>query len=179
MGKQVQLLRGTTAENNMFTGEEGALTYNTETKAIVVHDGKTQGGGGFIDTVVEFQLPTEENNYTWYRKYASGWVEQGGCVGTTSSTSSVTFPIAMTNNNYSIFTTGQSSGSSKPSDTSTPNKNTVYSYARIIYNKTTTGFDVGGGNEMNQDGFSWQVSGMAADASQSDTPEEPSVLPSQ
>ena len=78
MGKQVQLLRGTAAENKLFTGEEGALTYNTETKAIVVHDGQTQGGGGFIDTVVEFQLPTEENNYTWYRKYASGWVEQGG-----------------------------------------------------------------------------------------------------
>lgn len=115
-----------------------------------------------VDYVVDTQRPTADNNYTWYRKYKSGWVEQGGCVGTTSGTNSVTFPIAMTDNNYSIFTTGQSSGSSKPSDTSTPNKNTVYSYARIIYNKTTTGFAVGGGNEMNQDGFSWQVSGMAA-----------------
>lgn len=28
--------------------------------------------------VIEFQAPTAENNYTWYRKYADGWVEQGG-----------------------------------------------------------------------------------------------------
>ena len=27
---------------------------------------------------IEFQAPTAENGYTWYRKYADGWVEQGG-----------------------------------------------------------------------------------------------------
>lgn len=27
--------------------------------------------------VIEFQAPTALNNYTWYRKYADGWVEQG------------------------------------------------------------------------------------------------------
>lgn len=30
------------------------------------------------DYVVDFQAPTAENNYTWFRKYKSGWVEQGG-----------------------------------------------------------------------------------------------------
>lgn len=30
------------------------------------------------DAVIEYQMPTAENNYTWYRKYKSGWVEQGG-----------------------------------------------------------------------------------------------------
>lgn len=30
------------------------------------------------DYVVESQLPTDANGYTWYRKYKSGWVEQGG-----------------------------------------------------------------------------------------------------
>jgi hypothetical protein len=30
------------------------------------------------DYVVDFQAPTSANNYTWYRKYKSGWVEQGG-----------------------------------------------------------------------------------------------------
>lgn len=29
------------------------------------------------DFVVGFQRPTAANNYTWYRKYKSGWVEQG------------------------------------------------------------------------------------------------------
>ena len=37
--------------------------------------GKSQAD---IDYVVESQLPTAENNYTWYRLYKSGWVEQGG-----------------------------------------------------------------------------------------------------
>ena len=27
------------------------------------------------DVVVEYQMPNANNNYTWYRKYASGWVE--------------------------------------------------------------------------------------------------------
>jgi len=49
--------------------------------------------------VIEFQAPTAENNYTWYRKYADGWVEQGGI----QSTSSVTFPIEMANTNYFCF----------------------------------------------------------------------------
>ena len=31
-----------------------------------------------VDFVVESQLPTAENGYTWYRKHKSGWVEQGG-----------------------------------------------------------------------------------------------------
>lgn len=30
------------------------------------------------DYVIETQLPTSSNNYSWYRLYKSGWVEQGG-----------------------------------------------------------------------------------------------------
>ena len=49
-----------------------------------------------IDFVVESQEPTAANNYTWYRKYKSGWVEQGGMVtGQADSTNkSITFPVA-------------------------------------------------------------------------------------
>ena len=32
--------------------------------------------------LVAKQDPTEENGYTWYRKYAGGWVEQGGIIST-------------------------------------------------------------------------------------------------
>jgi hypothetical protein len=44
MAKQVQLRRGTTAEHEAFTGAEGEVTYNTEAKVLVVHDGTAQGG---------------------------------------------------------------------------------------------------------------------------------------
>lgn len=30
------------------------------------------------DYVVDWQMPSAANGYTWYRKYKSGWVEQGG-----------------------------------------------------------------------------------------------------
>lgn len=29
------------------------------------------------DFVIDYQVPTAANNYTWYRRYKSGWVEQG------------------------------------------------------------------------------------------------------
>ena len=35
-------------------------------------------GQDAVDFVVASQLPTAENNYTWYRLYKSGWLEQGG-----------------------------------------------------------------------------------------------------
>ena len=54
--------------------------------------------------VVEFQAPTAGNNYTWYRKYADGWVEQGGRTtlnsGISSSNKQITFPVEMANNSY-------------------------------------------------------------------------------
>ena len=49
--------------------------------------------------VIEFQAPTSTNGYTWYRKYADGWVEQGGrCTvpatnGLGSSSVTVTLPV--------------------------------------------------------------------------------------
>ena len=49
--------------------------------------------------VIAFQAPTSANNYTWYRKYADGWVEQGGrCTvpatnGLSDSSVNVTLPV--------------------------------------------------------------------------------------
>lgn len=54
------------------------------------------------DYVVESQNPTADNNYTWYRKYKSGWVEQGGQTVTTNNTVVVTLPVEMANTNYTI-----------------------------------------------------------------------------
>lgn len=57
-----------------------------------------------LDYVVARQLPTANNNYTWYRKYKSGWIEQGGIVtniGINNSKISI-FPVAMASNDYAV-----------------------------------------------------------------------------
>lgn len=100
--------------------------------------------------VIEFQAPTAQNNYTWYRKYADGWVEQGGAfatVDTSYHTESITLPVAMSDANYSCFISCASTGSA---------------YVPLIQNKTTTGFDAY--NVVNATAYAagWQVSGMSA-----------------
>jgi hypothetical protein len=52
--------------------------------------------------VIAFQAPTSGNNYTWYRKYADGWVEQGGETAETTGTVSVTLPVEMQDTHYTI-----------------------------------------------------------------------------
>jgi hypothetical protein len=44
MTTRVKLRRGTTVEMEQFTGAEAELTYDTDKKTLVVHDGVTQGG---------------------------------------------------------------------------------------------------------------------------------------
>lgn len=110
MAKQLQLRRGNTVQNNAFIGAVGEPTLDTETGLIHIHDGVTQGGKEFIDAVVAFQRPTAENNYTWFRKYASGWVEQGGLftVSVSSRFGYVFVPLAVTmaDNKYNVFAQG-------------------------------------------------------------------------
>lgn len=103
MSEQWQIRRGTTAENEGFTGAQGELTMDTDNGQVRVHDGATQGGVGTIDPVVAFQIPTADNDYTWYRKYASGWVEMGGFKVISSAsiaaggynTATINFPVAL------------------------------------------------------------------------------------
>lgn len=154
MSKQWQLRRGTTAENDEFTGAQGELTMDTDTNALRIHDGVTQGGH-MIDSVVEWQVPTAENNYTWYRKYSSGWVEQGGLCSGTSENNPVTMPIEMSNTEYQILAIAD------PTDS-------VNSWGWIVVvrnTKTTTGFSLGGrcaSGSVVPVRTHWQVSGMAA-----------------
>ena len=55
-----------------------------------------------LDYIIEMQIPTAENNYTWYRKYKSGWIEQGGRQSASNSTATVDLPISYENTNYDI-----------------------------------------------------------------------------
>ena len=57
------------------------------------------------DVVVEYQMPNANNGYTWYRKYASGWVEQGGVADYGSQATDIAkiqvdLPITMSDNRY-------------------------------------------------------------------------------
>lgn len=61
-----------------------------------------------IDYVVESQVPTADNGYTWFRKYKSGWVEQGGITtfakhnANTSTENTVSLPVEMADAQYYV-----------------------------------------------------------------------------
>ena len=97
-----------------------------------------------IDTVIESQLPTAENNYTWYRKYKSGWVEQGGRANLGAT---VTFPVIMATTDYTLVIT------SNAGDTGTQSIGTSSLTTTSFYANRYTG-----GSNL----YSWQISGMAA-----------------
>jgi len=48
MPTTVQFRRGTTSQNNSFTGAAGEITINTTKKTAVVHDGSSAGGSTLI-----------------------------------------------------------------------------------------------------------------------------------
>jgi len=136
MAIRFQLRRGNTAQNSVFTGSEGELTMDTETGQLKVHDGTTQGGMATVDPLIAFQLPTAENNYTWYRKYASGWVEQG-CLHVKDNVA-FTFPVPMADTNYSVMAvtkvgTGETKAASVREDLKTTTDCIVYFTSNQYY----------------------------------------------
>lgn len=111
--------------------------------------------------VIAFQAPTAENNYTWYRKYADGWVEQGGYNQNNATPTTVTLPIPMADTYYTATANSRQNGY-----TNTPdgvNRNTVMNWAATICEQTTTTLSIrGGASESNYTGYNWRVEGMAA-----------------
>jgi hypothetical protein len=55
MSSQVQFRRGTTTQNNAFTGAQGEITYDTDVKTLRLHDGTTAGGGATVVTLAASQ----------------------------------------------------------------------------------------------------------------------------
>lgn len=160
MATQLQIRRGTTTENNVFTGATGELTMDTDTNGLRIHNGTTVGGvkiptAQTADYVVEWQVPTDLNGYTWYRKYSSGWVEQGGSadlVATSGTVQTITLPIEMANNRYSVSATEHCDRSG------------TGGYSVGWRSKTTTSFALAGSSSGTNisNTWDWQVSGMAA-----------------
>jgi cytoskeletal protein CcmA (bactofilin family) len=55
MATQVQFRRGTTTQNNAFTGAIGEITYDTDIKTLRLHDGTNAGGGAVVATTTASQ----------------------------------------------------------------------------------------------------------------------------
>ena len=119
---------------------------------IVAIDTRTTG---LLDYVIESQTPTAENNYTWYRKYKSGWVEQGGHYNgniTAGNGTQIILPIIMADTHYNISITAQQRAND-------------WAYAVVKSDTPTTNyFYVFCGAGSNSDliiGVYWQVCGFA------------------
>lgn len=110
---------------------------------------KTEVDTGFVakgHEVIAFQAPTAANNYTWYRKYADGWVEQGGIKEAGPTT--INFPVTMANTDYWYIAKGNYN-------------NTTGSYSSshdCVMTKNTTNMVLSTGGVS----VCWQVNGMAA-----------------
>lgn len=104
------------------------------------------------DAVVDYQEPTSANNYTWYRKYASGWVEQGGFIDGGSggwTTATITYPINMDSTNYQLFCQGNWS-------------DPVSSSCQITAKTTNSATIIHANNSSDVQKTAWSVYGMAA-----------------
>lgn len=106
-----------------------------------------------VDFVVEYKMPTVEGP-TWYRLYASGWVEQGGCNSSGATRPVIqNLPIRMLNTNYTI--------------THADCQDSTYSnmYITWFYNKTaesfTYYFNGGGSVTIANYVLNWEVKGMS------------------
>lgn len=138
------------------TTDEAVATVGTVVAQVGALNTRTDG---MIDYVIESQEPTAQNGYTWYRKYKSGWVEQGGCYDNGSLSAdfatSITLPIQMQSANYAVL--------------ATVSRNTSEAYRTgftNVYIQTTTQIGVGWyhGSNANETMryINWQVSGMSA-----------------
>ena len=105
------------------------------------------------DYVVDWQIPTSANGYMWYRKYKSGWVEQGVAQRITGGGNvDVVLPVPMTDANYTILI-------------SQNNSDGTGTYFQCQYHTpTATGFKVISqyGQSRTSRPFLWYVCGMAA-----------------
>jgi hypothetical protein len=73
MASQVQFRRGTTTQNNAFTGAAGEITYDTDAKTLRLHDGTTSGGGATV-------LTTGATQTVLNKTFSSGSFWQGNAI---------------------------------------------------------------------------------------------------
>ncbi len=92
---------------------------------------------------------------TWFRKYDDGWIEQGGFVLTTMSTSgsySLTFPKTFVNNPLIVRTTMYAPRSSDSSGSALTVKTGTLTNSGVTF--------VNDGYGTNKQGFYWEACGI-------------------
>lgn len=131
---------------NSYSQVSGKIDTNIKFKS-VFHATDYSDIAGLDDYIIERQEPTSDNNYTWYRKYKSGWVEQGRLTSVTGGTSAqITLPIPLSNYNISLV---MISG-----DTNMQNE------VLCAYDTTSTGFKVASISDSSTSRyFRWMVCG--------------------
>lgn len=110
-----------------------------------------------IDYVVEYKNPTDSDP-TWYRKYKSGWLEQGGITEKVADykTTTITLPLQFLDTHYTVSYANWRTGTSDDS---------TWLGATILNNstKSTTSFQIY--NRGSADGgkiFTWHACGQGA-----------------
>ena len=150
---------GTLAEyeaQNVATSHPTWLCFITDDAEATAYQAYTQGqcNNLFVQKghqVIDFQEPTASNNYTWYRKYADGWVEQGGKAQVTHNalTDEFLLPIEMANTNYTITVAKWGADTGNVGFQAEPSTTTKFK-AGVAYSSNLTRT------------FTWLVCGMAA-----------------
>ena len=104
--------------------------------------------------VIAFQAPTAQNNYTWYRKYADGWVEMGGQTNdSTDGAVTITLPVQLADANYVPLITGL-----YITNTGTASNNGASKAAGAFADRTTTSFKLWKQGEVP---YGWEIKWMA------------------
>jgi hypothetical protein len=145
MPTQVQFRRGTSAQNNAFTGAVGELTIDTSTYAVRVHDGITAGGSALLPTLKitnaeRLAITPAQGQFVFVTDYASAgvaptWLGDGSTVGGIVS-AGATVSSASTATNLAGGTAGQLAFQSAPGVTSFAGPG---SYGQFLFSNGTNG----------------------------------------
>lgn len=131
-------------------------TVDTHTSTLATLGGTVDGHTASIatlngyDYVKESQAPSADNSYTWYRKYKSGWVEQGGLK--IVNTSVYNLPIEMANTSYTVI--------ASPKD----NYGVTIQAKPTSATRVTITAQTGNGTTFDNFSGTWLVAGMSASA---------------
>jgi len=117
MATQVQFRRGTTSQNNAFTGAQGELTIDTDVYALRIHDGTT-AGGKVVPTLTAAQTFTNKtlgNNSVWNgNAIALGYGGTGaaltGVAGAIVYTTGSAMALSLAGTSGQVLTSGGTSG---------------------------------------------------------------------
>jgi hypothetical protein len=148
MATQVQFRRGTTTQNNAFTGAIAELTVDTEAKTLRLHDGSTAGGGAVIATLAGTQTFTNKtlsSNSVWQGTVV-GLAYGGTNANITAAAGAVVYSTSSALGVTAAGTSGQvltSAGASSP--TWTAQSSLVVGTATVA----TTATNIAGGSAGN------------------------------